>query len=430
MTVIQPELLWPRRAAFLAGGLLLVTHPLSLANLLVEVRPSLMIALLMSLVLVGFAPRFLAELTRPAALPVVLLLAWQTALLLGHSLRWSWVSYWATPALALNALSYLLVPQVCCLLLGLAAGRDREAADRLLRIILISNVVALVIGILFYLTRPGFVLAAEVRVFGENTDKYMGFLPRMHGYFNSMVLGALCYTALGLAVLRVTRPSRLLALIVLCSLAAALTMQRASWLITGGMAAVCLAVLAARGAASWWRPQRLFALVAVAGLIAAGGFAIYRFALEQPWFAIAAEEFDNRVRYFGTSVAERSDQWVVSLAFVREEPIGVGLGVVSHKAAEIEGLRPYAVTDGNWFRILAETGLPGLALFTLLVLSSLAGALRQRRLTIAGTIALILVGAVGSNLFDLYYIGFVFWLLVGIGCAGGTMRRQPLPDIS
>jgi hypothetical protein len=405
---------WTRRATVLACALLISTQPLSFLNMVVELHPSLLVAMAMVLLMLWHAPQVLAELSRPGALLITLSLAWQVITLLGYTLSLSRVSYWANASLAANALSYILIPQTFCLLLGLGIGRDPRAIDRVTRYILIANCIAITIGIIFYFTRPAFVLAAETRVFGYQTDMYQGFLPRMHGYLNSMVLGAACYTALGIATFRPFRPAALFGLSTLCVIGSVLTMQRASWILTGGAVLLALAAALGRGAAQWHRPKAQVTLLATIGLIAVVLAAAWRFAQDQPWFSITVQEFDSRVTLFGTLVEERSDQWVAGVQLVTAKPLGVGLGMLSHKAAEIEGLFPYAVTDGNLFRIVAETGIPGITLFALLVIIGLTRVAAARRFDVAAPMALLLVGAMGSNVFDLYYIGFVFWLLLGI----------------
>jgi O-antigen ligase len=190
---------------------------------------------------------------------------------------------------------------------------------------------------------------------------------------------------------------------------------------------VALAATFMRGAAQWHRPKVQVALIATIALIAVVLAAAWQFAQDKPWLPIAAQAFDDRVTDFGTLVEERSGQWVAGVQLVNDHPFGVGLGLLSHKAAEIDGLLPYAVTDGNLFRLLAETGVPGIALFALLVGIGMARVLVARRLDVAAPLGLLLVGAMGSNVFDLYYIGFVFWLLLGIALSVPMHPPAPQP---
>lgn len=413
--IALPDAAWTRRATVLACGLLIVTHPVSLLNLFVSVHPSAILALLMLGVVVWHFPQAVGELTRHAALPVTLWLAWETVLMLGHALRWSYFSYWANPGLAINAFSYLLLPQCCFLVLGLAIGREPRNVDRLLRVVLFSGATAIAFGIAFYVLRPGFVQRAEVRTFGEMVFRYEDYLPRMNGYFNSMILGSVCSTTLGLALFSRLRPAVLLPLTIVCTVGSAMTMQRGSWLLTGACAAPAVAVILWRGVRQAQRPRSLVFLILLLSLIGAGTVWTWRFAQTQPWFSVAVQEFDSRVGQLNYTVEERSDQWARALQLAKQEPLGVGLGMLGNKARDIEGLYPYAITDGDLFSILAEQGVPGLALFLIMAVTAMGRILATRRFDVGAPFLLLLVGAIGTNLFDLYYISFVFWLL--LGCA-------------
>jgi len=412
---------WTRRAALVAAGLLLATHPISFLNLFVPVHPSAVLALLMLGALLWYLPQTLGELARRAALPFTLFFGWETLLVLGHALHWSYFAYWSNADLTINAFTYLLLPQVAFLTLGMAVGRDRGSLDRLLKVVLYSGATAVFFGVVFYILRPGFVHTAEVRTFGEMVFRYEEYLPRMNGYFNSMILGAVCSTTLGLALFSRLRPWVLAGITLICAIGSVMTMQRGSWILTGATALAALAVIAWRSVAQLARPRGVATLALVLTLLGAGAAATWRFAQNQPWLPVAVKEFDSRVLQLPFTVTERSDQWARALDLGQRYPLGVGLGMLGNKARDIDGLDQYAITDGDLFSIMAETGVVGLALFLALAGTAVARALLARRFDVAAPLLLLLAGATGTNLFDLYYISFVFWLL--LGCAMALRRR-------
>lgn len=409
----HPTNTWPELAATLAAAILLSTHAVSFLGLFWNLRPSLVLAMGMAMITLWLGPRLLGELLRPAGLVFGVLVAWELVSLVGHILPGAYLAHWTSAELLANAFSYIIIPQFVCFLLGAAIGRDVKAVDRFLDILIWSNLVAVASGILLYLIRPGFFLAAEARVFTVTAEQYGGFLPRMNGYFNSMILGGVCYSGLGVLVgERRHRPGRLViaALFVIGGL---LTMERGAWILVGGLVLLWL-ILGIWRALSFpslrGRPGRIaFAAALVMGVAILGWY----YAEQQAWFGIAVKEFGNRVLFFNTLVSERSRQWRVAATLVANHPFGVGLGLLSHKAAEIEGLRPYVVTDGQYFEILGATGVLGLFLFVTVATRCVTRAVRAGRWEIALPVLLLFAGAVGTNLFDLYYIGFVFWLLLG-----------------
>ena len=414
---------WSRRAAVLAATILIATHPVSFANLFTETRPSALIALLMIGVLVTHLPYMLGELARPRAAVASLFLVWETLLLISFALGVNYFTFWATPSLQINAITYLLLPQLVCLVLGLAIGRDEREIDRVLGLMIVSGTVAVAAAIALYVIRPGFLIAAEQRVFGEMAERYLGFVPRMNGYFNSMILGAVCYTTLAVAVVRLRRPAPLLVVAAVCGIGALLSMQRASWLATGALALTAIGLTVVRSFAQRHGARGSAILAGALILVIGVPLATWRFAQNQPWFDIAARELGTRVGLLGESVSERSGQWVLAVEHAEGAPLGLGTGLLGNKARENPGLEPFVVTDGEAFSILAEQGAPGLALFLILTGTALARVLAARRWDVAAPLTLLLLGSMANNVFDLYYISFVFWLLMGIALSVTRSRE-------
>ncbi len=107
----------------------------------------------------------------------------------------------------------------------------------------------------------------------------------------------------------------------------------------------------------------------------------------------------------------RSDAW--KQAFDYPYLItGRGLGTVGHKALEFSEI---LIPDGNYFKIIAETGIIGFSLFAfILVLSIISGIknLRENYMQLGIVLAMCLI-AVGSNIFTYQSIAPIFWFSVG-----------------
>ena len=91
---------------------------------------------------------------------------------------------------------------------------------------------------------------------------------------------------------------------------------------------------------------------------------------------------------------------------------GRGLGSVGHKALEYSEI---LIPDGNYFKIIAETGIIGFSLFaSILVLATVNGIknLREDYMQLGIVLAMCLI-AVGSNIFTYQSIAPIFWFSVG-----------------
>ena len=131
-----------------------------------------------------------------------------------------------------------------------------------------------------------------------------------------------------------------------------------------------------------------------------------------------------------SSATNRVWQWERALASFPMYPAGRGLGragsasVMHNTSVDVND----AVSDGGYFRILAEVGVPGIVCFVIGVagvMGVLLGRLLRDRRNVTGeerTVALMLfaflcgliVHNVGGNAFDFYYIIPLAWFLFGL----------------
>lgn len=117
------------------------------------------------------------------------------------------------------------------------------------------------------------------------------------------------------------------------------------------------------------------------------------------------------------AIGSRSSQWEFAYNIFSDYPFGIGIGQLGHKSV---GISAKGVYDGNYQKILAETGFLG-AFFFLLILFEpikyfLTSLKRASNLQILLLVLLIfyMFQAVGTNVWDLYYCAPIFWLLLGL----------------
>ncbi|MES2460358.1 MAG: O-antigen ligase family protein [Armatimonadota bacterium] len=141
----------------------------------------------------------------------------------------------------------------------------------------------------------------------------------------------------------------------------------------------------------------------------------------------------------GSAVDDRAFQWKQGWEIFELYPSGKGLGTVGFAAFLSKG-GSNSVADGIYFRVLAETGVPG----TLLFVSSLAGVgivLAKRTRGSVGSVRMLgmtlfafhigfCVQSIGANTYDYYYVPALFWLLFGCFVSLAERQRLDRPQIA
>jgi len=117
----------------------------------------------------------------------------------------------------------------------------------------------------------------------------------------------------------------------------------------------------------------------------------------------------------GNPFQERISGYRNGLNNVVRFPMGLGLGATTSAADAAQANPGGQVVDANYMRIMSDLGLPGLALF-LLINGAVLRSLRKKpnRFAFMAALAIYAVVALGTNVFDHYYMGHFYWLLLGI----------------
>ncbi len=343
-------------------------------------------------------------------------------------LTWIMIAFlgWATLTLVwahqtgegLSALSRA-VPNVLLLPIAYAAVRRERDVKVVVGAIVLGAVVAAVFGVI----RP-----PNPGVIGDNT-RATGTVGDPNELAADLVVGLALGAALALA--RGCPPwLRLCGAISvpLCALGIFLSVSR------GGLIALAAMLVAGTFAAGRWRPSIAVLLVA----LAAGGFMYFtQFA------PLPARE---RV-LTANGGSGRADLWKVGMRVARAHPIGgVGIGNFAHASPEYV-LQPGAlrqedlifaadpkVAHNTYLQVLAEMGIPGLALFLAGLAICMSCALRAARLwakrrdvtmeVLARGVFLALTGTLVANFFLSVEWSKLLWTLLALGPALLAIARQ------
>jgi hypothetical protein len=296
-----------------------------------------------------------------------------------------------------------------------ALGRviDAQARLRVAEAVVRLHAVVVVVSCVLQAWRPDFYTDYLVALLSDSgAVEEWQFYARMQGFLGSTALGILCSMSILLLIATRFSLARKLAFSAVFLVGAFLTFQRSSMVV--GLAALAVLLVTART-----RPTRKLA--------AAFGVGVVAFVL----LAIENEEvlrLVDRLIEVGEALSLRDrDSYGLILDQLVRHPFGMGLGATT-SAADSYGYNPGGqIVDANHLRILSDLGPIGFILFVLLVAHAVWLS-RQARLFVP--FGLIVLGynlqALGTNVFDSYYTGHLYWMYVGmIGAATAQRGRRP-----
>jgi hypothetical protein len=405
------------RADFLVGYVVAM-HALMFANLFLAGRS------IPSPVLLPFAVgtlwltvRFFAEVLRqrtPSVSPLDLAVSAYLAVSLVSLVQFVLPGNPASPRAYLYGLSLQVVP-----MLMYFAGRCVDAASvpRILAVLVAAQAFCALVGIPLFFTRPDFYSNYLVDRLGYTADWQT--YARLQSYMGSTATGIL--SAVAIVLLANLRMAMLLryGLALLFLLTIFLTQQRGAY-VSGVLA---FAYLVYRSKFSVL--QLSLAAGATVGGVLAG---LASLGLD---IALLEGIMRNRIvedLLLGSPLGERLSSWDKGLAFLAQQPLGLGLGATTSAAQDAGAHVNGQVVDAYYMRVAADLGVHGAMLFVLvLVLGALQGLGRTAVQGLVVVVAIYAFQSIGTNVLDSFFVSHAFWLLLGLAGAQGRTHAQSRP---
>ena len=216
-----------------------------------------------------------------------------------------------------------------------------------------------------------------------------------------------------------------------CILGLALTLSRA------GLIALVAALIASTVVVRRYR-----GVITLAGVLVAGGFAVYFLALAPP-------QARQRIFYDPSGTSGRTALWTVARRMIAAHPLdGIGIGNFPLRSVDFL-VRPGVLHNDSYvveqpleahniyLQLLAETGVVGFLLFASIVLTALRSGWRAARArlpasdrdlavlaeaTLVATVAVLVANFFAPGLFDKQ-----MWLLFALGPALWSLAREHSP---
>ncbi len=313
--------------------------------------------------------------------------------------------------LIFSNINYLLLPQLMFFLLGVKNGINQLSIKKSINIILNLNFILILMGVILYIIKTDFYLEFLKYNFPKGFVFYGGFYPRLISFLgDSMSIGVLCSSSFILALVYSDQKWKRILYPFIFLVGDVMSMQRGAW----------LSLFMGTGLLMLWKRKLIFDLLRrVNKKILLSIFLVFILAIIVISFIdIKAldsflQELGNRFGRITTAISERTSQWEnVTYALEYNPLLGKGLGTLSHKAVNV-GLSG-TIPDGNYLRIIGETGiLGGLSFLCLLGIAFLA-AYKSNQKGLSIVLVIYSFQAIGNNVFDLYYASFIFWFVLGL----------------
>jgi hypothetical protein len=310
---------------------------------------------------------------------------------------------------------------------GYFAARQvsRSQVALLISTIVLLNAFAIGYGIYMHFARPAYYADFVTRSFSSSgaTEDWQ-FYARMQSYLGSTSVGYLAACSIVLATISRSSVKRFLPILALLfTVGGILSLQRASML--GLIIALAYLLFVLRSN----RGIRMLTVLVFSGAVVYAG-AQWGASTDPLRDRIASRITEDLVAGLSKFFSERG--YKPALTYLREFPIGVGLGGTS-SAADNAGLlsRP-EVADANFMRIAADTGPIGLLLFLAVVAVAVRVALRSEHRTAWVSFLIIHFGIMlSTNILDSYYVSQSFWImlaLMAVDADGARSTSAPEPQ--
>lgn len=327
----------------------------------------------------------------------------------------------AAAAFAYGAYNFVL-PVACYFAVKAVRPRERH---RLLTTLVVLDVVVAVYGLYLHFGRPAYYVAWVSRVLAPAgaLEEWQVFA-RLQSYLGSTLVGYLATTGIVLASIAGPWSRRMMpALTLLFTATALLSLQRASLVaLLVSLGYVLFAVREHRGMRAVTLLGLAAALVFLGARLGESANPIRERVLERA----TTDVVEGLQRFFD----ERG--YRPALGYLRDFPLGVGLGGTSSAADNAGLLLGPEVADANFMRVAADLGWPGLLLFLLLLAVAFGRAWRGQHRSAWITYLVIHCGIMlSTNVLDSFYVSHAFWLVLALldseRMAPGRERVEALP---
>jgi hypothetical protein len=311
----------------------------------------------------------------------------------------------SNPSLLVQGFSYILIPQVLFYFLGFSDIRKKSSDVGMnFKLISILFLVVFSYGIFLHFFRPSYFVNFQNRIFlSDPNTGYLDFYPKFTIYWNSMIVGVLSVSLFWTSMLV---PHKRITIKILSGfiffIAIIFSTQRGAW------AALLISFLTFL---IFFFNIRLFVKYLLS-LIFLGLALLYiinfiSMDFDTPLFI----DLINRFTAFDNAFSERSSQFENFLFLIKKYPFGVGLGLLTHKASDLNLL--LTTPDGNYYRIFGELGVIGFLSFIFMLTSSIYISYKRNLRLFFIVLIVYASQSFGTNVFDLYAASFFFWYILG-----------------
>lgn len=295
-----------------------------------------------------------------------------------------------------------------------ARALPSEDIPKTLSRFVIFNCFLLIIFVVLHVVRPDFYFTyLQSALASRGAVEEWQLFGRLQGYLGSTAVGVICVVSIFiLGGIGKSRPYDD-ALLFVFLMAAFLTLQRSSmvlsvfglvWILYNRSAIKSMVTLSFGVAA-------LFLLTTKVGI----DIALLERIADKVFEVKDAISYSERVSY--TTI------WAV----IEQYPFGMGLGATT-SAVDSAGLNPGGqLVDANHIRILADTGLLGLAAFLSSFIVIVIRVFRKPTIfnwSLFFVLLAMQVQATGTNVFDSYYVVHIYWVVMGFLSTSSVQRAS------
>ncbi|MBT2290571.1 O-antigen ligase family protein [Paenibacillus albidus] len=328
--------------------------------------------------------------------------------------------------LAIKGVHLNIIPILLVYIISNSSYINEKVMEKFIKFSILIGLIVSIIGIFFYLVRPG-IFGQLLLIFSQQDESnYLQALnysrmvstflsPNVFGSYMAILLLLTIHEALNNKI----RSFYAIVFIVVFSVCLILSFSRGAWAFAIG--GIFLLLLLSRNKFS--KKQIEFATLSL--------FAIIAVFLVMPFINRGLDEyllarFKSIFDFSNESSYGRSNNWLQVLEAFSNNIFGLGLGIASINLSyypELAQKLGVNVVDGYYVKIIAETGIIGLLLFSgflILVIHSLIKLIKKSSNERSSTYVLItailfgfLIQSFGSNTFDFVNISPFLWIFIG-----------------